>query len=149
VFVLGSSNTEMPTTSFTLHVTHATFLSHIAAHRACAPGGSAAAAAAAPIIVVPWRTWGPGRTHLTTMSNVSQRIRDEHRVCGMHTLGQPHLLNLLDRGVLRIMDYHPHRVARTGTPPPPPCRLIVGTTTRKWKEGEGGGGGRRLWYPAE
>jgi hypothetical protein len=119
VFVLGSPNTEMSTTSFSqytlhvLHVPHATFLSHIAAHRAagaCAPDGSVATATAAePVVVVPWREWGPGRTHLTTMSNVSQRNLDEHRVCGMHALAEPHLL---DRGILRITDYHPHRVVR-------------------------------------
>jgi hypothetical protein len=106
VLVLGSSNTKM---LHVLHVPHATFLSHIAAHRACTPDGSAATAAAAPV-VVPWRAWGPGRTHLTTVPNLFHRNLGEHRVCGMNALVEPHLL--LDRGILRITDYHPHRVAR-------------------------------------
>jgi hypothetical protein len=107
---LSLRNTEEPTTSFTQHtlnVQHAAFLSHIAAHRAacaCAP-----AAAAGPIVVVPWSVWSPGHTHLTTVPNVSLRDLGRHRVCGMHALSEPHLL--LDRGILRIADYHLHRVA--------------------------------------
>jgi hypothetical protein len=34
-----------------------------------------------------------------------------HMICGMHALCQPHCV-LRDRGILRIADYHPHRVAQ-------------------------------------
>jgi hypothetical protein len=109
---LGLPNSGVPMVSFAqhmLHVPHTVFLSHIAAHRAacvCVPD----AAAAGPVVVVPWGAWSPGRTHLTTVPDVFVRELCQHRVCGMHALGEPHLL--LDCGILRITDYHPHRVAR-------------------------------------
>jgi hypothetical protein len=109
---LGFPNSGVPMASFvqhTLHVPHTAFLSHIAAHRAacaCAPD----TVVGGPVVVVPWSVWSPGRTHLTTVPDMFVRERRQHRVCGMHALDEPHLL--LDRGILRITDYHPHRVAR-------------------------------------
>jgi len=106
VFELGSPTAD-GFTEHTFHVPHDVFLSHIAAHN---PSGSESESES-ELVVVPWREWAPGHTRLTEDPNVSQRHLGLRKACGMHALGEPHHI-LLDRGVLRIADYHPHRVAR-------------------------------------
>ena len=104
-------------TQHTLFVPHNVFLSHIATHsqipNPLTPSKSTdppdGASASTPI-VVPWDAWGPGHTRLTTLPYVCQLNTGLYKACGMHALGTPHVLR--DRGVLRITDYHPHRVAR-------------------------------------
>jgi hypothetical protein len=147
---LGFPNSGVPVASFvrhTLHVPHTAFLSHIAAHRAacaCAPD----TAVGGPVVVVPWSAWSPGRTHLTTVPDMFVREIRQHRVCGMHALGEPHLL--VDCGVLRITDYHPHRVARAraaaaivpvGSGDDDPA--VAAVRGKEWGGGEEKGGQRR------
>ena len=123
---LGSPTADGLAVAFTQHtlsVPHDVFLSHIAAHSqsqgqgqsqtsnsqtpSTDPGG---APSASNPVVVPWDAWGPGHARLTTVPYVFRRSTGMHKVCGMRALGQAHVLG--DRGVLRITDYHPHRVAR-------------------------------------
>jgi len=121
---LGSPTADGLTVAFTQHtlfVPHDVFLSHIAAldqtsnppipSSSTDPDGETATASTP--IVVPWDAWGPGHTRLTTVPYVFRRNTGLHRACGMYALGRPHVLR--DRGVLRITDYHPHRVARART----------------------------------
>jgi hypothetical protein len=115
--MLGSPTADGLTVAFTQHtlfVPHNVFLSHIAAHIQD-PNPSQSTdppddATASPLTVVPWDAWGPGHTRLTTLPYVFRRSTGLHKACGMHALGKPHVFR--DRGVLRITDYHPHRVAR-------------------------------------
>jgi hypothetical protein len=121
---LGSPTADGLSVAFTqrtLFVSHDVFLSHIASHGPSqsqsqslwAPSSAdadSARAASAPVVVVPWDAWGPGHTRMTTTPHVFQRSTGQHKVCGMHALGKPHVLR--DRGILRIADFHPHRVAR-------------------------------------
>jgi hypothetical protein len=46
---------------------------------------------------------------LKTVRHAFRRSHGMHRVCGMHALGKVHVIR--DCAVLRIADYHPHRVA--------------------------------------
>jgi hypothetical protein len=114
---LGSPTADGLTVAFTQHtlfVPHDVFLSHIAAHNqsqsqtpSTDPDGTPSAS---NLVVVPWDAWGPGHARLTTVPYVFRRSTGMHKVCGMRALGEAHVLG--DRGVLRITDYHPHRVAR-------------------------------------
>ncbi|KAH9959418.1 hypothetical protein BC827DRAFT_502806 [Russula dissimulans] len=110
VFELGSPTADglaIAFTQHTLHVPRDVFLSHITAH-----GRSDSSESESEPVVVPWHEWAPGHTRLTEDPNVSQRHLGLRHPCGMRALGEPHHLLLLDRGVLRITDYHPRRVAR-------------------------------------
>ena len=118
---LGSPTADGLTVAFTQHtlfIPHDVFLSHIAAlnqnSNPLVPSSSDPdGATASTPIVVPWDAWGPGHTRLTTIPYVFRRNTGLHKACGMYALGEPHVLH--DRGVLRITDYHPHRVARART----------------------------------
>lgn len=129
---LGAITVQGFTAVFTLHtlyVPHDAFLLYIAAHPAPAPPLTAVPAPAQPAVPtpgttvdVPWEAWGPSRTRLVTVPNVAHsRYLGLHKVCGMHALCEPPIL--LDRGILRIMDYRPSRA--------PPVA----------EQGGGGGGG--------
>jgi hypothetical protein len=114
--VLGSPTADEPMAAFTQHtlfVPHDVFLSHISAHSPSPSpsvhSGDGATAAEAAIIAVPWNAWGPGNTMLTTVPHAFRRSTGLHKVCGMHALGKLRVIR--DRNVLRITDYHPHRVA--------------------------------------
>jgi len=119
--VLGSPTADEPMAAFTQHtlfVPHDVFLSYISAHSPSPspsvripPVHSDGGATPAPAVVaVPWDAWGPGNTMLTTVPHAFRRSTGLHKVCGMHALGKLHVIR--DRGVLRITDYHRHRVAR-------------------------------------
>jgi hypothetical protein len=113
---LGAITVQGFTAVFTLHtlyVPHDAFLSYIAAHPAPPPtvvrGPPQPGSPISDITVdVPWEAWGPTHTRLVTVPNVAHsRYLGLHKVCGMHALSEPPIL--LDRGILRIMDYHPSR----------------------------------------
>ncbi|KAI0291286.1 hypothetical protein BC826DRAFT_1023373 [Russula brevipes] len=60
-------------------------------------------------VVVPWKTWGPGNTRLIKVSD--GMLKRNQLVCGMLALtGQSE--SFCQGDSLRIMDYHPRRVAR-------------------------------------
>jgi hypothetical protein len=89
---------------FNLHVLcipHDTVLSYIEAHTSNTE-----------TVVVPWKTWGPGNTRLIKLPDGTlSRYPNSKLVCGMHALTrQPESFGQGDS--LRIMDYHPRRVAR-------------------------------------
>jgi len=105
---LGAITVQGFTAVFTLHtlyVPHEALLSYIATHPA------PASSSGAPIDVdVPWEAWGPNNTRIVTVPNVAHsRYLGLHKVCGMHALSEPPIL--LDRGILRIMDYRPSRLS--------------------------------------
>jgi hypothetical protein len=112
--VLGSPTADEPmTTAFTQHtlfVPHDVFLSHISAHSSSPSVHSDGPTPEAAVVAVPWDAWGPGNAMLTTVPHAFRRSSGRHKVCGMRALGKLHVIR--DRGVLRITDYHPHRVAR-------------------------------------
>ena len=117
---LGSPTADGLSVAFTQHtlfVPHDVFLSHIAAHSQISnpltPSTDPDGAAASTPIVVPWDAWGPSHTRLMTVPYVFRRDTGMHKVCGMHALDKAHVLR--DRGVLRITDYHPRRIARART----------------------------------
>ena len=113
---LGAITVQGFTAVFTLHtlyVPHDAFLSYIAAHPAppptvvCAPAPQPESSIS-DMVDVSWEAWGPSHTRLVTVPNVAHsRYLGLHKVCGMHALSEPPIL--LDRGILRIMDYHPSR----------------------------------------
>ncbi|KAI0299467.1 hypothetical protein BC826DRAFT_33585 [Russula brevipes] len=86
---------------YILYVPHDTILSSIEAH-----------ASNTETVIVPWKTWGPGNTRLIKVPNGTLNFYPRSMlVCGMHALtrqSEP----LSQRESLRIMDYHPRRVAR-------------------------------------
>ncbi|KAI0263041.1 WD40-repeat-containing domain protein [Gloeopeniophorella convolvens] len=71
---------------------------------------------------VPWAQWGPARTRVATLPHASAgRYPGLGRACGMLALGEPAVDAA--RRVVRLMDFHPQRVARATkepSPPPPP-----------------------------
>ncbi|KAI0299472.1 hypothetical protein BC826DRAFT_966929 [Russula brevipes] len=87
--------------SYVLCIPHDTILSYIEAHTSNPD-----------TVVVPWQTWGPGNTRLVKVPNATLSYYPRSKlVCGMHALtrqSEP----LSQGGSLRIMDYHPRRVAR-------------------------------------
>jgi len=87
--------------SYVLCIPHDTILSYIEAHTSNPD-----------TVVVPWQTWGPGNTRLIELPNATLNYYPRSKlVCGMHALtrqSEP----LSQGGSLRIMDYHPRRVAR-------------------------------------
>ena len=115
---LGAITVQGFTAVFTLHtlyVPHDAFLSYIAAHPTPPTTAVAAQPGSPPIsditVDVPWEAWGPSHTRLVTVPNVAHsRYLGLHKVCGMHALSEPPIL--LDRGLLRIMDYRQSRAAR-------------------------------------
>jgi len=108
---LGAITVQEPMTVFTLHtlyVLHDAFLSYIAAHPAPPPAPQPGDPISDTTVDVPWEAWGPSHTRLVTVPNVAHsRYLGLHKVCGMHALSEPPIL--LERGILRIMDYRPSR----------------------------------------
>jgi hypothetical protein len=86
--------------SYVLCVPHDTILSYIEAHTSNAE-----------IVVMPWQTWGPGKTRLIKVPNAMLNYPRSELVCGMHALSR-HSDPLGQGESLRMMDYHPRRVAR-------------------------------------
>jgi hypothetical protein len=87
--------------SYVLCIPHDTILSYIEAHTSNTE-----------TVVVPWQTWGPGNTRLIKLPNATLNYYPRSKlVCGMHALTR-HSEPLNQRDSLRIMDYHPRRVAR-------------------------------------
>ncbi|KAI0299474.1 hypothetical protein BC826DRAFT_33765 [Russula brevipes] len=86
---------------YVLYIPHDTILSYIKAHtfNTCT-------------VIVPWRTWGPGNTRLIEVPNAMLNYYPRSQlVCGMHALTR-HSEPVTQGESLRIMDYHPRRVAR-------------------------------------
>ncbi|KAI0299471.1 hypothetical protein BC826DRAFT_1183925 [Russula brevipes] len=85
---------------YILRIPHDTILSYIEAHTSNAE-----------TVVVPWQAWGPGNTRLIELPNGMLNYYSRSKlVCGMHALTRESELSR--GGSLRIMDYHPRRVAR-------------------------------------
>jgi hypothetical protein len=85
---------------YVLYIPHDTILSYIEAHTSNTE-----------TVVVPWQTWGPGNTRLIKVPNGTLNYPRSKLVCGMHALTR-HSEPLGQGESLRIMDYHPRRVAR-------------------------------------
>ena len=64
-------------------------------------------------IAVPWEAWGLGNAHILTLPEPSpDRFLGSKIVCGMHALTEPPMIiSKGDQKILRIMDYHPRRIA--------------------------------------
>ena len=62
---------------------------------------------------VPWEAWGLGNAHILTLPEPSpDRFLGSKIVCGMHALTEPPMIiGKGDQKILRIMDYHPRRIA--------------------------------------
>ena len=85
-----------------LYIPHDTFLSYVATH----PSDT-------DTVIVPWPAWGPGNTHLIIIPHASLNTYFYFGICGMHVLAKtPVIQTTGDREILRIMDYHPGRIAR-------------------------------------
>ena len=112
---LGAITVQGFTAVFTLHtlyVPHDALLSYIAAHPVPTLPPTVVRAPADTTVDVPWEAWGPSHTRIVTVPNVAHsRYLGLHKVCGMHALSEPPIL--LDRGILRIMDYRSSRAPST------------------------------------
>ncbi|KAH9962343.1 hypothetical protein BC827DRAFT_1197761 [Russula dissimulans] len=91
---------------FMLHVlfiSHNTLLSHISKHRSDTD-----------TVIIPWQDWVPGSTHLVEVPHPSPlRYRTLGIACGMHALtSPPTIIKQGESELLRIVDYHPRRIAR-------------------------------------
>ena len=66
-------------------------------------------------VVVPWKAWGFGNAHIIALPSPSPvRFLGSKIVCGMHALTEPPMIiGQGDQKMLRIMDYHPRRIAHT------------------------------------
>jgi hypothetical protein len=86
-----------------LYVPHDVLLGHIMAHPPDAD-----------TVVVPWEEWGHGNAHIFTLPEPSpDRFLGSKIVCGMHAMTEPPMVMVQgDQKILRIMDYHPRRIAR-------------------------------------
>jgi hypothetical protein len=86
-----------------LYVPHDVLLGYIMAHPSDAD-----------TVVVPWEEWGHGNAHIFTLPEPSpDRFLGSKIVCGMHAMTEPPMVMVQgDQKILRIMDYHPRRIAR-------------------------------------
>ena len=85
-----------------LYVPHDVLLDYIMAHPSDAD-----------TLVVPWEEWGHGNAHILTLPEPSpDRFLGSKIVCGMHAMTEPPMVMVQgDQKILRIMDYHPRRIA--------------------------------------
>jgi hypothetical protein len=96
----------------------------------------------ADTIVVPWEAWGPGNTHIFTPHQRDNPNRftflGRESVCGMHAMTEPPMVMVQgDRKMLRIMDYHPRRIARNPVTQVTPLRLggaVDSRDTAAWQK---------------
>jgi hypothetical protein len=104
---------ETPTTDFilggdiplhVLYIPHDAILGYIMSH----PSDT-------DTVTVPWDAWGLGNAHILTLPEPSpDRFLGSKIVCGMHALTEPPMIiGQGDQKMLRIMDYHPRRIAHT------------------------------------
>ncbi|KAI0250452.1 hypothetical protein BJV78DRAFT_560975 [Lactifluus subvellereus] len=81
-----------------LYIPHNTFLSYVATR-----------SSDTDTVTVPWSAWGPGNTHLII---VPDAFLNPYLICGMHILTKTPVIRTTGSGeILRIMDYHPGRIA--------------------------------------
>ena len=66
-------------------------------------------------VTVPWEAWGLGNAQILTLPEPSpNRFLGSKIVCGMHALTEPPMIiGQGDQKMLRVMDYHPRRIAHT------------------------------------
>jgi hypothetical protein len=97
-----------------LYVPHDVLLGYIMAHPSDAD-----------TVVVPWEEWGHGNAHILTLPEPSpDRFLGSKIVCGMHAMTEPPMVMVQgDQKILRIMDYHPRRIAHNPVTQVTPLRL--------------------------
>ena len=97
-----------------LYVPHDVILGYIMAHPSDAD-----------TVVVPWEQWGLGNAQIFTLPEPSpDRFLGSKIVCGMHAMTEPPMV-IVQGGqrILRIMDYHPRRIAHKPVTQVTPHRL--------------------------
>ncbi|KAF8268329.1 hypothetical protein EI94DRAFT_1727952 [Lactarius quietus] len=85
-----------------LYVPHDAILGYIRSHPS-----------EADTVVVPWVAWGPGNAQILTLPDPSpDRFLGSKIACGMHAVTEPPMIiGQGDQMMLRIIDYHPKRIA--------------------------------------
>ncbi|KAI0247885.1 hypothetical protein BJV78DRAFT_1241490 [Lactifluus subvellereus] len=63
-------------------------------------------------VIVPWVEWGPGNTHTISVPMSADRYFSSRVVCGMRTITGARVISGRDNEALRIMGFHPRRIAR-------------------------------------